>query len=69
MDDNELRAAFARGPAAVELLVQELESASPVVRAARRAVCLGRGHLWRPIGHDATGALYGCVRCGGRYHA
>jgi hypothetical protein len=69
MDDDELRAIFARGPAAVELLVRELADAPLPVRTARRAACLARGHQWRPIGRDADGAIYGCVRCGGRRRA
>jgi len=69
MDDDELRAIFARGPAAVEALVRELAEAPLAVRTARRAACLARGHRWRPISRDATGAIYGCVRCGARRHA
>ena len=69
MDDDELRAIFARGPAAVEALVRELAEAPLAVRTARRAACLARGHQWRPISRDATGAIYGCVRCGARRHA
>ena len=69
MDDDELRAIFARGPAAVEALVRELAEAPLAVRAARRAACLARGHAWRPISRDAAGAIYGCVRCGATRHA
>jgi hypothetical protein len=67
--DEDLRTAFARGPAAAEALVRERAAAPAAVRAARRAVCLGRGHDWRPLGHDAAGVTYGCVRCGDRRHA
>ena len=60
--DGELRAAFAR--AATAEWVRERAAAPAAVRIRRRAACLLRGHRWTPIGHDAAGVTYGCLRCG-----
>jgi hypothetical protein len=67
--EEALRGAFARGPATLDALVRGRAAAPAPARAARRAICLTRGHSWRPVGHDEVGVVYGCLRCGDRHHS